>query len=678
MSMRTDIRHLLINSNVTGRDSDVSDDNVVNVLLITNPRIFLPPPQPGGSLWIATGHSDDLANRIDRSRVLLATSTLLQHNMQMSSCESKSFEQDLISASDCLPKYPVRSCNRTANSEYRPVDGKLNDRCKHTGKSFEPYGRLEKAHYSDCLWDMRKSKSRNALPKPRLIVNGIFRHFRRQITPNTRLPNYLAAMMGQYIAHDIGSRVNVQTGNETIQCCSANNEHPVPVGIRHRACCPIEIPENDPDYKKFPNFHCINMIRSEIMAKDMNEMTPAQQLNEVTAFLDNSNLYGNEKDVMDSLRTGIGGQMVTNSGNILPERDNSFYLGDGRLNQTPQLQMLHSIYLREHNRIAKILATLNPHWDDNRIFEETRRIVVAQFQHVVYKEFLPAFIDPCIMDSLNDPVFGKKLDALSFNEFNGAVFRTFHSFIPTKIQLINQNGSYKTLLLNDVTFNQQLIRTNYDEIARGLLMQPLNADGYDPNLFHGLFSKSADSPGTDLLSIDLTRGRDHGMPPYVTLLRLLKGTRRITKFRHLSPHISEENIQLLRENYESVEDIDLLAGALLETPLNGTLLGPTTQLMMAQQFLRLKSADPYFYTNPSSPKPFSARQLKQIKKANTNLLFCLNSGVESVPDVPSFAPLTSSNIRKCSALEKISYESWQEKSGTSRGERYQSKDYDYV
>ena len=60
--------------------------------------------------------------------------------------------------------------------------------------------------------------------------------------------------------------------------------------------------------------------------------------------------------------------------------------------QVSGIGALYATLLREHNKVATGLAELNQHWDDETLFQEARRIVIAQIQHITYNEFLPTLL----------------------------------------------------------------------------------------------------------------------------------------------------------------------------------------------------------------------------------------------------------------------------------------------
>lgn len=117
-----------------------------------------------------------------------------------------------------------------------------------------------------------------------------------------------------------------------------------------------------------------------------------------------------------------------------------FLSGDVRANQQAGLSVLQTIFLREHNRLANILSKMNPHWNDNVIYEEARRIVSAQIQHITYNEYLPSVFPRSVMarfDLLLKPdgyslSYDMSLDPSILNEFAGAAYR-FHSMVQVSL-----------------------------------------------------------------------------------------------------------------------------------------------------------------------------------------------------------------------------------------------------
>lgn len=119
---------------------------------------------------------------------------------------------------------------------------------------------------------------------------------------------------------------------------------------------------------------------------------------------------------------------------------------------------MHTVWMREHNRIAAILYQLNPHWNDEMIFQETRRIVIAELQHVTFNEFLPIVIGRKTMAKYGlDLVehgyyqgYDTKVNAGIRVAFQAAAFRFGHSILPDVTERYNKFheklGKRKTMM----------------------------------------------------------------------------------------------------------------------------------------------------------------------------------------------------------------------------------------
>lgn len=127
---------------------------------------------------------------------------------------------------------------------------------------------------------------------------------------------------------------------------------------------------------------------------------------------------------------------------------------------------MHTIFAREHNRISLELSRLNPHWDDERSFQEARRILTAMYQRTIYGEWLPRVLGweaisqwgLNLLDSGYYSGYDPTCDVGVFNEFATAAFRFGHTLLPPAFKLLgpayNEIGRIK---LTDAFFNSQIL-----------------------------------------------------------------------------------------------------------------------------------------------------------------------------------------------------------------------------
>lgn len=128
-----------------------------------------------------------------------------------------------------------------------------------------------------------------------------------------------------------------------------------------------------------------------------------------------------------------------------------FQTGDIRANQNFLLLSFHLLFVREHNRLAELLPQLNPlkYNTDEVIFEEARKINIAQYQHIIYEQFLPQLIGSYAVD-LYELRPNKEGYFMGYNEqlypsvsieFSTAAFRFGHSLVRDSLGYSSSNNN---------------------------------------------------------------------------------------------------------------------------------------------------------------------------------------------------------------------------------------------
>ena len=517
--------------------------------------------------------------------------------------------------------------------------------------------------YEDGISEPRSfSVSGNLLPNPRWVSTAV--HSDESLTDHGITT--MLATWGQIIVHDInfGAPTFDEKG-EPVSCCNrpANEWHP--------ACYVFDVPKDDTFYDMF-NRTCLNFVRLTPGLRPNCPLGPREPMNVVSGYLDGSLVYGSSSDESHALREGIGGKLKSNGlykrlglKDLLPAQVSRpdflchrhsraknvfcFKAGDTRTNQQLPLTLLHTILMREHNRLAEVISNLVPDLDDDTIFEESRRILGAEMQVITFREFLPIVLGESIMKdyglTLKEEGHSNEYDATVNAEarvaFQSAAFRFGHSIIPDVIRRYNKLnekiGSYRTSHLLRQPF--ELYKPGIiDTFILGLMNQEANRMdcALSSELTNHLFETPGQGFGGDLAAINIMRGREVGLPPY-NAFREYCGLTRATSFLDLHRSISNHTLEKLASVYESVDDIDLWTGGISEYPVPGSVVGPTFACLIAEQFANLKKGDRFWFENQGWPSSFTSAQLEEIRKASLARLICDNS--DDIPEVQIFPML---------------------------------------
>lgn len=205
-----------------------------------------------------------------------------------------------------------------------------------------------------------------------------------------------------------------------------------------------------------------------------------------------------------------------------------------------------------------------------------------------------------------------------------------------------------------------------DRLLLGLVNQPCQRrdEFISEEITNHLFQTPGFAFGMDLASLNIQRGRDHGLPPYVRW-REPCSLSPIKSFEDLDRVMSPEIAKKFKSRYSSVEDIDLFSAGLAEKSVAGGLVGSTFACIIGQQFSNLRRGDRFWYENAESESSFTASQLQQIRQITLAQVLCKTmDGIETIQPFVFLATDTLKNQRlscKDPIIGHLNLEFWAER-----------------
>ncbi|MCG8316725.1 MAG: hypothetical protein MI976_26210 [Pseudomonadales bacterium] len=366
-------------------------------------------------------------------------------------------------------------------------------------------------------------------------------------------------------------------------------------------------------------------------------------LNENTAWWDGSQIYGSDQETQNRLRSFVDGKMKVIDGRLPIDPATGIPDSGFTKNWWVGLELMHTLFVLEHNQIADMLKDTNPSWNDERLFQVARLINTAVIVKIHTVDWTPAILKNDILRQamfsnwkgflpINSPRLGNPatdgiiggptlLEGVPFSlteEFT-AVYR-MHPLLRDELEvrdyatdnviglstLPEHALAGATQLSNEFGIDQLIY--SFGRTHPGLL----ELNNYPHFLQNFPFEPGI--PMTDLAAIDIIRDRERGIPRYNEFRRQI-GLNPITDFTDITPDLALA--EKMRDLYsDDIESIDVMVGSFAEgyrPPGYG--FGETSfQIFIAMASRRLMADR--FYTEDYRPEIYTDEGMQWVDDSN--------------------------------------------------------------
>lgn len=409
---------------------------------------------------------------------------------------------------------------------------------------------------------------------------------------------------------------------------------------------PIEVPADDPEFS--PGSH-LPVARSAFdLSTGTDPGNPRQQVNRLTSYIDASTVYGADEGRAAAVRTvqrvgpvAVLGAILRTSegpdGPLLPlnaaglQNDlvgpspDYFLAGDDRANTGFGLMAIHTLFVREHNRIVAEVLARTPRADTEGVYQTARKWVGAHIQAVTFEEFLPAVLGPGAVGPYRG--YDPDVDATMGNEFATFGFRFGHSMLSPFLQAVADDGTVlERVRHRDALLNIGMVRRHgVGPVIKGFAAQVMQET--DVSVIEDMRSiRFPGAPPLDLIALDLQRARDHGVPDYNQCRRCFG----LPPARTVADITPDAEVQCrLAGVYGGVDAIDPLIGGLAEPHAPDSTFGVLLRAVIAEQLSRTRAGDRYWYECDPFFRPEDVAAIRRTRLAD---IIRRNTAITNIQD----------------------------------------------
>ncbi|XP_042298790.1 myeloperoxidase-like [Sceloporus undulatus] len=595
--------------------------------------------------------------------------------------------QTIYKGTGCC-KQETRTNQCDFKSPYRTITGECNNRRILTlGAQNRPYARWLPQEYEDGVslprgWSERKLYFGFPLPNVRSVSNSIVRFPNEKLTEDKHR-SVMFMQWGQFLDHDMDfgpSTTATLTFVKGVDCDKDCTKAP--------PCFPIMIPPNDPTKKKG---NCIPFTRAAPACNGGYAIR--NQINALTPFLDASMVYASEvkwarelRNLTNNLGLMAVNQKFTDRGlaylpfgtpegfpDLCPRTNpmfniSCFLAGDNRANEMPALAVLHTLFVREHNRLATELKRLNPQKSGDWLYQEARKILGAMIQKITYTEFIPLLLGNSISYAGRNAWnryrgYNESVDPRIASVFTNA-FRFGHAIVRNVVFRLDSQYRLQsqTPLQQEFFASWRIVKEGgIDPILRGLITKPAKLIRQDQMVVEAIRDKLFEQVmpiGLDLPALNMQRGRDHGLPGYNAWRRFcgLPQPRNEAELARVlrNRNLAKKFIQL----YGTPNNIDLWVGGVAEPAVHNGRVGPLLACILRTQFQKLRDGDRFWWQNPGV---FTQWQRNALVQVTLSRIICDNTHLRQVPRFVFRANRYPRDFVNCNAIPRLSLFPWKAK-----------------